>query len=152
MTMNRIIYIIALLAASAVLASCGGNAVRNVTVHDNSASYRSVYLWEPDGHTDLSLLTALKDGAAERLRDGGYTISNDPDATAAYLKITLYDAEPVDGSDGLIKGRVFVIEAADRKVVYDVTAEVTGGVDKGYPVDKFLDEAMDPLLGKHEEK
>jgi hypothetical protein len=92
-------------------------------------------------------LTALKSGAADRLVRGGYSISTDPNATAAYFKITLYDATKANGSDGYIKGRVFIIEATGRKVVYDVTAEARGGVKAGYPLDMFLDEAMGPLVG-----
>jgi len=151
MSMIRLVYLLLILAAAMAVSSCGGKITKAVTVHDRAAAYRSVYIWEPDGHTDFGLLMDLKEGVAKRLRSGGYSISNDPDATAAYLKVTLYDADKVNGSDGHIKGRIFIIEAEGRKVVYDVTTEVSGGVEAGYPVDIFLDEAMGPLLGTDEE-
>jgi hypothetical protein len=101
---------------------------------------KTVYLWDADGHIDLTLLRGLKAQAAKVLKSKGLIVTDNPSATDAYVKITVEDANREDASGiTFIKARLYVISAADNSTLYDKTAEtkVTGGKDEApaYPVE-----------------
>jgi hypothetical protein len=109
-------------------------------VSQGLSSIKTVYLWDADGHTDLSLLRGLKAHAARELRAKGLIVSDNPTATDAYVKVTVIDANREDASGiTFIKARLYVISAADNSTLYDKTAEMktTGGKEEApaYPVD-----------------
>ena len=101
---------------------------------------KTVYLWDADGHIDLSLLRGLKSAASKELRAKGILVSDNPSATDAYVKITVVDANRDDATGTtFVNARLYVISAADNSTMYDKTAEtkVTDGKDEApaYPVE-----------------
>ena len=111
----------------------------STTAPEKLAKIKVVYLWDADGHIDLSLLRALKAEEARVLKDKGLSVSDNPDATDAYVKITVLEGgRDADKGKSYLKARLYVVDASDQSVAYDRTAEAgaSGGGDNGpeYPV------------------
>lgn len=109
-------------------------------VSQGLSGIKTVYLWDADGHTDLSLLRGLKAQAARELRAKGLIVSDNPTATDAYVKITVVDANREDASGiSFINARLYVLSAIDNSILYDKTAETRakGAKEEApeYPVD-----------------
>lgn len=122
-----------------LLGSCAPRNVGVLKAHDTSRKIKTVYVWDADGHTDLSLLLGLKTEARSYLALNGFMVSKDPNTTEAYVKITVDDAEK--GEDGFIKARLYIIGAADQKIIYDKYCDV-GSDSPGYPAARFVDCAL----------
>ena len=108
---------------------------------------KTVYLWDADGHTDLTLLRGLKAAASKELRAKGILVSENPSATDAYVKITVVDANRDDATETtFVNARLYVINAADNSVLYDKTAETSakGAKEEAppYPVDAEVRELL----------
>ena len=131
------------LAAALILVAAVSCAHVRAVKRPAAAAVKTVYLWDADGYTDASLLTALKLVTARYLKSGGFTVTGDPYATDAYVKITVIDAAPAaDGSAGYIEARLYVVDARDNAVIFDRTCRVSApdGGAKGpeYPVAAFV--------------
>lgn len=102
---------------------------------------KTVYMWDADGHIDLSLLRGLKAAASKEFRAKGILVSDNPSATEAYVKITVVDANRDDTTGTtFVKAHLYVISAADNQTLYDKTAEthIKWGRDEApaYPVEE----------------
>ncbi len=126
------------------LSSCAPKSVGVLKVHDMSRKIKTVYVWDADGHTDLSLLIGLKTEAQSYLGMNGFVVSKDPNTTDAYVKMTVDDA--VKGEDGFIKARLYIVAAADQKIIYDKSCDV-GSDSQGYPAARFVDCALAEFAG-----
>ncbi len=127
------------LTACATTATAPSTRPAETTAPEKLAKIKVVYLWDADGHIDLSLLRALKDEAAKDMKDKGLSVSDNPDATDAYVKITVLEgSRDADKGKSFLKARLYVVDGSDQSVVYDRTAEASasGGGDNGpdYPV------------------
>lgn len=112
----------------------------SAVVSKGLAGIKTVYIWDADGHIDLTLLRGLKAQAARELRAKGLIVSDNATATDAYVKITVIDANRDDASGiSFINARLYVVSAADNSILFDKTAETRAkGVKEEappYPVD-----------------
>lgn len=110
-------------------------------VSQGLSGIKTVYLWDADGHIDLSLLRGLKAAEAKELRAKGILVSDNPSATDAYVKITVVNANRDDATGTtFVNARLYVISAADNSTLYDKTAEtrIKWGKDEApsYPVEE----------------
>lgn len=132
------------LSALLFAAACAPKVTGLVSVNNAAKKVHTLYIWDADGHTDLLLLRGLKAEATRQLVAGGYIVSSDPNATAAYVKITVDDA--VKDKGGFIRGRLYVVDAMDQGIIYDKTCDAGSGGD-GYPMDKFIGCALSEFMG-----
>jgi len=121
--------------ALVLLGACAPRNVGVLSMYDTSRQVKTVYVWDADGHIDLNLLRGLRYEAEAQLTAGGFTVSKDPNATEAYVKITVDDAAP--GKNGFIKARLYIIEAGTQDIIYDKTCEV-GPSPENYPIAEFV--------------
>jgi hypothetical protein len=116
-------------------------------VSQGLSGIKTVYLWDADGHTDLTLLRGLKAQAARELRAKGLIVSDNPTATDAYVKITVIDANRDDAAGtSFIKARLYTISAVDNQTLYDKTAEARAKGAKeeapAYPIEEEVRELL----------
>lgn len=136
-----------LLALSALLlvtvVACSPKVTGRLDAFNKDKKVKVLYVWDADGHTDLSLLRGLKDETARQLAAGGYVVSTNPNATGAYVKITVDDAVP--GDDGYIRARLYIVDSTDPVIVYDKTCEARSG-GEGYPIASFVGCALSEFV------
>ena len=135
----RKILLLMVAAAVALAAGCAGHAAKTkADVVTPGKQVKTLYIWDADGHTDLTLLRALKAGAKKELNTRGFIVTDDPNANEAFVKITVLDAfRDADKGKSYIKARMYFVDAMDNGVFYDKTAEarVSGhGETVDYPV------------------
>jgi type IV pilus biogenesis protein CpaD/CtpE len=129
-----------LVALSALLSACAGNKTQAVN-NAPAKPVNTVYIWDADGHTDLALLRGLKAEAVSYMRSKGVVVSDNPEATDAYLKVTVIDAvKDEDANSAYIKARLYILSASDSSIIYDMTYEVKAKGD--YPARKFVQGAL----------
>jgi hypothetical protein len=105
----------------------------------------SVYIWDADGHTDLTLLRDLKAEAAIFMKTMGKAVSDDPEATDAFIKITVLDAsKDEDSGRTSVKARLYILDARDNNVIYDTTYKARGKGD--YPARGFVKGALEDFV------
>lgn len=142
-TTARLLLVMLLLAVLSV-AACAPKMTGLVSVNNVEKKVHTLYIWDADGHTDLALLRGLKAEATRQLVAGGYIVSSDPNATAAYVKITVDDA--VKDKGGFIRARLYIVDAMDQGIIYDKICEAGSGGD-GYPTDRFIGCALSEFMG-----
>ena len=117
--MRRLLYVAILILFMGACAHA-----EKASVSPGLSGIKTVYLWDADGHIDLSLLRGLKAAASKELRAKGILVSDNPSATEAYVKITVVDANRDDATGTTyVMAHLYVISAADNSTLYDKTAE-----------------------------
>jgi len=109
-----------------------------------------IFVWDADGHTDLTFLRGLKAEAQVYLKSKGFSVPENEGAADAYLKITVYDAMDDDGhGHSYVNARAYLVLASDESVVYDRTYEarvkLTDGAAPAFPVNEYIREALKDL-------
>ncbi|MBI5695375.1 MAG: hypothetical protein HZC51_06490 [Nitrospirae bacterium] len=135
MTTIKTLTLVALMTFATLMAGCAAQSAEKTTAPPPPV--HSVYIWDADGHIDLTLLRGLKAAAADYFRMRGVTVTDDASATGAYVKISVNDA---DAEKGFVDARLYVLSAADNSMIYDRTYRAESG--NGYPIDKFVRGAL----------
>ena len=144
MTMHRISLIALSMLAVLFVASCAPKVAGHLAVNNMEKKVHTLYIWDVDGHTDLALLRGLKAEAGKQLSAAGYTVTTGPNATQAYVKITVDDAIK-EGSPSIM-GRLYIVDSTDQTIIYDKTCEARSGKE-GYPFDSFIGCALSEFAG-----
>jgi len=130
---------VVLIALLVLLASCAANGPHETK--PASPRVNTVYIWDADGHIDLALLRGLKAEAGSYMKSKGIAVSDNPEATESYLKITVIDAtKDEDSGHAYINARLYILNASDSSIIYDRTFEAKGKGD--YPIGKFVEGAL----------
>jgi ABC-type glycerol-3-phosphate transport system substrate-binding protein len=147
-------YALSLLLLALLLAACAGTP-KQPAVSPAVKQIRTVYIWDADGHTDLSLLRGLKEAARKSLKEKGLIVTDDPNAAQAYVKVTVIDAgRDADAGKSHVRARLYLVDATDGATIYDMTAEAhaSGGGDNGpaYPMEQVMEKLLSdyPKMGE----
>ncbi len=112
-----------------ILSSCastGGGNPKATMMMPAIRALQSVYVWDADGYPDIDLLRALKAETSKELREKGLLVSNDQNATQAYVKITVLEGyNNVNKGRSYLKARLYFIDAAGENIFYDKTASAS---------------------------
>ncbi len=155
------VFLLLLLTLSAC-ASTGGGETKATMMMPAIRALQSVYIWDADGYPDINVLQALKAETAKQLREKGLLVSNDQNATQAYVKITVLKGyNNVNEGRSYLKARLYFIDAAGENIFYDKTASASlsgdiktrdgGEKGPGYPVKQVVRELLSDypkVLGK----
>ena len=131
----------------AILSSCAEQSPKATVVAERARQIKTVYVWDADGHSNLSLLKGLKAEAKKQLKEKGLIVVDDPSSTESYAKVTVLSAyNDPDKGKAYISARMYLIDASDNSIFYDKTAEAkaSGGGENGpgYPIEKIIRELL----------